>query len=37
MRLVTNGYRRFEDLSEPLERWLAAGAPVRSAEEAAQT
>jgi putative protein-disulfide isomerase len=26
--LVTNGYRRLEDLLEPLERWLAAGAPV---------
>lgn len=33
--LVTNGYRRFEDLSQPLERWLAAGAPVRTREEAA--
>jgi putative protein-disulfide isomerase len=26
--LVTNGYRPLEDLLEPLERWLAAGAPV---------
>lgn len=26
--LVTNGYRALEDLAEPLERWLAAGAPV---------
>jgi putative protein-disulfide isomerase len=26
--LVTNGYRRLEDLLEPLKRWLAAGAPV---------
>ncbi len=26
--LVTNGYRWLEDLLEPLERWLAAGAPV---------
>jgi hypothetical protein len=25
---VTNGYRWLEDLLEPLERWLAAGAPV---------
>lgn len=33
--LVTNGYRPFEQLSEPLERWLAAGAPVRSADDAA--
>lgn len=31
--LVTNGYRTFEDLSQPLERWLAAGAPVRGAQE----
>jgi putative protein-disulfide isomerase len=29
--LVTNGYRPLEDLAEPLERWLAAGAPVTSA------
>jgi len=26
--LVTNGYRPLEDLLAPLERWLAAGAPV---------
>jgi len=26
--LVSNGYRPLEDLLEPLERWLAAGAPV---------
>ena len=26
--LVTNGYRPLEDLLGPLERWLAAGAPV---------
>ena len=26
--LVTNGYRPLEDLLEPLECWLAAGAPV---------
>ena len=32
--LVTNGYRSFEDLSEPLERWLAAGAPVTAPQEA---
>lgn len=30
--LLTNGYRPFEDLADPLERWLAAGAPVRTAE-----
>jgi putative protein-disulfide isomerase len=29
--LLTNGYRPLEDLAEPLERWLAAGAPVRKA------
>ena len=29
--LLTNGYRPFEDLAEPLERWLAAGAPVTKA------
>ncbi len=29
--LLTNGYRPLEDLSEPLERWLDAGAPVRKA------
>ncbi|MBX9588543.1 MAG: DsbA family protein [Hyphomonadaceae bacterium] len=26
--LVTNGYRPLEDLADPIERWLAAGAPV---------
>ena len=26
--LVTNGYRPLEDLAQPLERWLEAGAPV---------
>jgi len=26
--LLTNGFRQLEDLAEPLERWLAAGAPV---------
>jgi putative protein-disulfide isomerase len=26
--LVSNGYRPLEDLLQPLERWLAAGAPV---------
>jgi putative protein-disulfide isomerase len=26
--LVTNGYRPLEDIVEPLERWLALGAPV---------
>ena len=31
--LLTNGYRPFEDLAGPLERWLAAGAPVTKAEE----
>jgi putative protein-disulfide isomerase len=31
--LLTNGYRPFEDLADPLERWLAAGAPVTKAEE----
>jgi putative protein-disulfide isomerase len=31
--LLTNGYRPFEDLAHPLERWLAAGAPVTKAEE----
>jgi putative protein-disulfide isomerase len=30
--LLTNGYRPLEDLAEPLERWLAAGAPVTKAE-----
>lgn len=29
--LVTNGFRHLEDLAEPLERWLAAGAPVTKA------
>jgi len=29
--LVTNGYRPLEHLKEPLERWWAAGAPVREA------
>ncbi|MFZ1102032.1 MAG: DsbA family protein [Hyphomicrobiaceae bacterium] len=29
--LVTNGYRPLEDLAEPLERWVAAGAPVAKA------
>src|SRR5262245_61485781 len=29
--LLTNGYRPLEDLAEPLERWLAAGAPVTRA------
>jgi putative protein-disulfide isomerase len=31
--LVTNGYRPLDDLAEPLERWLAAGAPVRAAKQ----
>ena len=31
--LLTNGYRPFEDLADPLERWLAAGALVTKAEE----
>lgn len=26
--LLTNGYRPYDDLAEPLERWLDAGAPV---------
>ena len=30
--LLTNGYRPLEDLAEPLERWLDAGAPVTKAE-----
>lgn len=30
--LLTNGYRPFEDLADPLERWLAAGAPVTKAD-----
>jgi putative protein-disulfide isomerase len=29
--LLTHGYRPLEDLAEPLERWLAAGAPVTKA------
>jgi putative protein-disulfide isomerase len=29
--LLTNGYRPLEHLAEPLERWLAAGAPVTKA------
>ena len=29
--LLTNGYRPLEDLAEPLERWLTAGAPVAKA------
>ena len=29
--LLTNGYRPLDDLVEPLERWLAAGAPVTNA------
>jgi putative protein-disulfide isomerase len=29
--LVTNGYRPLDDLVEPLERWLGAGAPVTHA------
>ena len=29
--LLTNGYRPLEGLAEPLERWLAAGAPVTKA------
>jgi len=28
--LVTNGYRPLGDLEEPLERWWAAGAPVKA-------
>ncbi len=34
--LVTNGYRPYEHLADPLERWLAAGAPVRNADEPGQ-
>jgi putative protein-disulfide isomerase len=30
--LLTNGYRPLEDLAGPLERWLAAGAPVTKAD-----
>lgn len=29
--LLTNGYQPLENLLEPLERWWAAGAPVRAA------
>lgn len=29
--LITNGYRALEDLAGPLDRWLAAGAPVTKA------
>jgi putative protein-disulfide isomerase len=29
--LLTNGFRPLEDLAEPLERWLAGGAPVTTA------
>jgi putative protein-disulfide isomerase len=29
--LLTNGYRPLDDLADPLERWLAAGAPVTRA------
>jgi putative protein-disulfide isomerase len=29
--LLTNGYRPLDDLAVPLERWLAAGAPVTNA------
>jgi putative protein-disulfide isomerase len=32
--LLTSGYRPLEDLAEPLERWLAAGAPVTAAQAA---
>lgn len=30
--LVTSGYRPLEDLADPLERWLEAGAPVTRAD-----
>jgi len=30
--LLTNGFRHLEELAEPLERWLAAGAPVTKGE-----
>ncbi len=30
--LLTNGYRPLEDLADPLQRWLAAGAPVTKAD-----
>jgi len=29
--LLSNGFRHLEELAEPLERWLAAGAPVAKA------
>jgi putative protein-disulfide isomerase len=29
--LITNGYRPLEALADPLEAWLAAGAPVTKA------
>ncbi len=29
--LLTNGYRPYDDLADPLERWLAAGAPITAA------
>jgi len=29
--LLTNGYRPYDDLAGPLERWLAAGAPITAA------
>ncbi len=29
--LLTNGYRPLDDLADPLERWLAAGAPIAAA------
>ena len=29
--LLTNGYRPLDDLADPLERWLAAGAPITAA------
>jgi len=31
--LLTNGYRPYHDLAEPLERWLDAGAPVTRSEQ----
>ncbi len=30
--LLTNGYRPLDDLADPLERWLAAGAPITTAQ-----
>jgi putative protein-disulfide isomerase len=30
--LVTNGFRHLDDLADPLERWLAGGAPVTKTE-----